>query len=299
MMRIPGTTLVCIDCQLPRLAARALDLTLRQCDYEAAVLFTDDAAAAASDSRIERVAIPRIVSSTDYSRFVLKELLHHIETDFVQIIQWDGYVTNGAAWSDRFLDYDYIGARWWFRQEGRNVGNGGFSLRSRRLLRALQDADIAVGDPEDNVICIENRALLESRHGIRIAPGHLADRYSFEGNPPSGKEFGFHRLFNFPYFHDEADLLAALDVIPDEIFCAAPSVTLVENLARMGRRREALRYAKRIRAAASRFPMLPPKFRAHLERLMLGLVPRTQPCPCGSAVPYKRCCGDISKWAAS
>ena len=138
-MKIARTTLVCIDCQLPRLAVRAMEHTLRQCEYEHARFFTDDAGVARSDPGIEVVAIPRIDSSAAYSRFVLKDLLHHVATDFVQIIQWDGYVTNAAAWSAEFLAYDYIGARWWFRETGRDVGNGGFSLRSRKLLLALQD----------------------------------------------------------------------------------------------------------------------------------------------------------------
>jgi hypothetical protein len=278
---------------------RALELSLRQCDYESVRLFTDDMGVARSDSRIELVAIPRIASSADYSRFVLKDLFHHVDTDFVQVIQWDGYVTNGAAWSEEFLAYDYIGARWWFREEGRDVGNGGFSLRSRKLLAALQDPQIAAGDPEDNAICLDNRDLLEKRHGIRIAPGAVADRYSFEGNQPTGKEFGFHRLFNFPYFHDEAQLASVLDAVPDESFISGPTVTMLQKLARMERRREALRYAKRIHADAPRFAAFHPQFRANLERLMLGLVPRAHPCPCGSALPYKRCCGDIAKWSGT
>jgi hypothetical protein len=229
----------------------------------------------------------------------LKDLFRHIETDFVQVVQWDGYVTNAEGWSDEFLAFDYIGARWWFAEEGRNVGNGGFSLRSRKLLRALQDSDIEGRHPEDKVICLEYRELLENRHGIRVAPGSIADRYSFEGNPRSGKEFGFHRVFNLPHFNDEAELAAVLDAIPGEIFSTAASVTLVEFLIQMGRRREALRYAKRIRAEAQRYAAIPQNFRAHLERMMLGLIPRTHPCPCGSGVPYKRCCGDLTKWTAS
>jgi hypothetical protein len=283
---------------MPRLAMRALEMSLRQCTFESALLFTDDTTLGPADPSIEIVAIPRIDSSAQYSRFVLKDLFHHIETDFVQVIQWDGYVTNAEGWSDEFLAFDYIGARWWFAEEGRNVGNGGFSLRSRKLLRALQDSDIEARDPEDKAICLENRDLLESRHGIRIAPGSIADRYSFEGDRRSGKEFGFHRVFNLPYFHDEAELAAVLDSIPAEVFSTAPSVTLVDRLMQMGRRREALRYAKRIRADAQGFAAIPKDFRVHLERLMQNLVPRTQPCPCGSAIPYKRCCGDLTKWTA-
>jgi hypothetical protein len=299
MRTIPGTTLVAIDSQLPRLALRALEMSLRECSYESALLFTDDTTLTPSDPSIKIVPIPHIGSSAQYSRFVLKDLFHHIETDFVQVVQWDGYVTNADGWSDEFLAFDYIGARWWFAEEGRNVGNGGFSLRSRKLLRALQDSDIEGRHPEDKVICLEYRELLENRHGIRVAPGSIADRYSFEGNPRSGKEFGFHRVFNLPHFNDEAELAAVLDAIPDELFSTPASVTLVEFLLRMGRRREALRYAKRLRAEAERFAAIPKSFRAQLERLMLGLVPRNHPCPCGSGVPYKRCCGEVSKWTAS
>jgi uncharacterized protein DUF5672/SEC-C motif-containing protein len=287
-----------MDSQMPRLAMRALEMSLRQCTFESALLFTDDTTLAAPDSPIEIIAIPRIGSSEQYSRFVLKDLFHHIETDFVQVVQWDGYVTNADGWSDEFLAFDYIGARWWLAEEGRNVGNGGFSLRSRKLLRALQDSDIEARHPEDKVICLEYRDLLENRHGIRVAPSSIADRYSFEGDRRSGKEFGFHRVFNFPYFHDEAELAAVLDSIPAEVFTTAPSVTLVDGLMQLGRRREALRYAKRIRADAQRFAAIPKDFRVHLERLMQILVPRTQPCPCGSAIPYKRCCGDLTKWTA-
>jgi len=299
MRHIPGTTLVSVDCRLPRLAMRALELSLRQCSYESALLLTDDAALAPRDPRIRIVAIARIASSAEYSRFLLKDLLHHVETDFVQVVQWDGYVTDAGGWSDEFLDFDYIGARWRSEEEGRNVGNGGFSLRSRKLLRALQDRDIEARHPEDKVICHAYRDLLAKRHGIRIAPGSVADRYAFEHNPRSGKEFGFHRICNLAHFNDEAELAAVVDALPASIFSTAASVTLVEFLAGMGRQREALRYAKRLRDDTQRFAALPRDARAQLERLMLGLVPRNHPCPCGSAATYKRCCGDLAVWTAA
>jgi Protein of unknown function (DUF5672)/SEC-C motif len=296
---VPRTTLVCIDCQVPVLAARALRLSLDQCAYPAARLFTDDPArVAGADRRIEIVKIPRITSSGDYSRFVLKDLLRFVDMDFVQIVQWDGYVTQGASWTDEFLDYDYIGARWWFREPGRDVGNGGFSLRSRKLLEALQDPKIAPSDPEDNAICLDHRELLERKYGIRIAPGALADRYAFEGESPSGREFGFHRVFNLPYFHDEVALNEVLDALPDAAYASPAVVTLVENLSRLGRKSEALRHGKRLRADATRFSALPANFRANLERLMVSLVPRNDPCLCGSKVPFKRCCGALANWAA-
>jgi hypothetical protein len=263
---------VCIDCQYPRLAVRAIELSLAECSYERVKLLTDDPRAVpARDPRIEVVPISPIRSIEDYSRFVVKELLHHVSTDFVQVIQWDGYVINGKAWSDSFLQYDYIGARWWFREDGRNVGNGGFSLRSRRLLEALQDPEILVNDAEDNVICVIYRSLLEQRHGIRFAPGEVADRYAFEGITPTLTEFGFHRVFNFAYLYDAATLATVVDGIPDEAFRPEAMVTFIEILGILKRTPEALRYAQRFRQDEQRFARLPADFRARFETITAGL----------------------------
>ena len=76
---IPGTTLVCVDCQYPGLATRALRLVLEQCRYPAVKFFTDATGIAAQlDSRIELVPIPRIDSVEAYSRFMIKELLPYV-----------------------------------------------------------------------------------------------------------------------------------------------------------------------------------------------------------------------------
>ena len=42
-VHVPRTTLLAIDCRHPRLAARALRLSLDQCRFERAKLLTDDA----------------------------------------------------------------------------------------------------------------------------------------------------------------------------------------------------------------------------------------------------------------
>jgi hypothetical protein len=297
-LRIPRTTLACIDCVLPALALRALGHSMRQCEYAAVKFFTDapPVSLVNLDPRIHVVPIPTLASSRDYSRFVMKELVDHIDTDFVQLVQWDGYVIRGEGWDDVFLDCDYIGARWWFRKPGEDVGNGGFSLRSRRLLEALRDDEVEVTDAEDNAICRVHRRLLESRHGIRFAPGGLADRYAFEATKPTGLEFGFHGIFNLPRFHAEEALAEVLDVIPGPLFSGPSSVSLVEWLAFVGRKREALKYAKRLQVR--QFKGIPPEFLARLLDRMPRLVGRNEPCPCASGVPYKRCCGALEAWQA-
>lgn len=42
------------------------------------------------------------------------------------IMQWDGFVSDPAAWRPEFFEYDYIGPRWPWNEEPHNVGNGVF-----------------------------------------------------------------------------------------------------------------------------------------------------------------------------
>jgi tetratricopeptide (TPR) repeat protein len=198
---VEATTLCCIDCRNAALALRALRLSLRECLFERALLLTDRELAAPG---IEVRRIPPIGSAAEYSRFVMKELRHHIDSDHVLLIQWDGYVVNGAAWSDEFLLYDYIGAPWSRGVAGElTVGNGGFSLRSMRLLEALQDPAIPAGHPEDAHICRRWRARLEQAHGIAFAPESAARRFSIEYVPAADPTFGFHGVANLARFVDD------------------------------------------------------------------------------------------------
>jgi hypothetical protein len=186
---IPGTTLVCADCSNHELAADAIARTLARCSFERALFFTD---AAIEVPGAETVRIAPLRSVQDYSRFLMKDLYAHVQTAHVLVIQYDGYVLDARRWLPEFQDYDYIGARW-PGQGPFQVGNGGFSLRSRRLLEALQDPALRVQTPEDVAICRGHRPLLEAR-GLRFAPPALAERFSFEALPPAAPTFGFHGL---------------------------------------------------------------------------------------------------------
>ncbi len=169
-----------------------------------------------TDRRIElpgirTIEIPAIRSHQEYSEFIIKNLADYISTSHALIIQWDGYITNPNSWSDEFLKYDYIGAPWEFHSDSFRVGNGGFSLRSKRLLKALQDPEIVEHHPEDVVICRKYRNLLESRYGITFATGEIARRFSFESTPPTSPlPFGFHGIWNAFYFSDFNDFLGQL-----------------------------------------------------------------------------------------
>jgi len=186
---IKNTTLCCIDCRYYELAIGAIRSSMGRCVFDR-ILFLTDRKCDVAD--VEVIEIKKIESLSDYSKFIIKNLIDYIETDFVLVVQYDGYILNAKAWTERFQEYDYIGARWGFRDKY-NVGNGGFSLRSRRLLTALQDSHISEFVPEDVMICVKYREFLEKKYGIQFAPGEIADLFSFEEKPLPGT-FGFHGL---------------------------------------------------------------------------------------------------------
>ena len=171
----------CIDSAQPDKAQKAMDRCKEYFNFGDEIFIND----------------PKINSRQAYSKFILQELYKQVYTDFVLIVQWDGYIINPDAWNDQFLDYDYIGAVWPWHEEGRRVGNGGFSLRSRVLCElTAQPEFVYIDQNEDDLICHVNRVWLEAQ-GIKFAPEELARYFSFERELTNIKTFGFHGDFNF------------------------------------------------------------------------------------------------------
>jgi hypothetical protein len=105
-------------------------------------------------------------------------------------------VIDPAQWDERFLECDYIGAPWPQFGDGHDVGNGGFSLRSRKLLEACRTPGFNPSHPEDVAIGRVNRDYLEQEQGIVFADGETAARFAFERSAPARPTFGFHGVFN-------------------------------------------------------------------------------------------------------
>lgn len=195
LLHLPEVTLVCVDTRTPALAIAAMQHCQRQVRFADALLFTDAALVPQAPEGIRALPL-QIASVPAYSDFMLRGLLPYIATSHVLVVQWDGFVLDAAQWDATFLQHDYIGAPLRHEPPERAVGNGGFSLRSRKLLQALQDPTLVMRHPEDICICHDHRAQLEHEHGISFAPLPLAARFAYERVLPAGLTFGFHGLFN-------------------------------------------------------------------------------------------------------
>jgi hypothetical protein len=160
------------------------------------------------DRRVEYVRIPHI-DLAGYNRFMIESLHAHVATEHCLVVQSDGFVLDPARWDERFLEYDYVGAPWpeyvdvvgskRLYLNRNSVGNGGFSLRSRRLLDATSRVRFDELEfphrSEDLIIChyLYDEMLAA---GISFAPPGLAALFSIEsvGIPGQSPDtvFGFH-----------------------------------------------------------------------------------------------------------
>ncbi|OYX62024.1 MAG: hypothetical protein B7Y89_11235 [Novosphingobium sp. 32-60-15] len=195
-LSLPQVTLCAISSVNMAATLQALAISMEKADFAKCLLLTDVDIGPAPFG-VEVVRIAKMTSSAAYSQFLLAHLADYITTSHCLVVQWDGHVINADGWQPHYLDFDYIGASWPQFTDGHNVGNGGFSLRSQRLLRLCQSPRFVPAHPEDLTICRKNRPWLESQ-GMRFAPDFIADCFSAERAGDVHSTFGYHGVWHMP-----------------------------------------------------------------------------------------------------
>jgi len=219
-------TIVIIDTLNPILARKAIELTAAAIPYDTTALTFGDKPIIAGETRIPILPLSGI---DDYNELCLRGLWPYIETDHFVIVQYDGFATNAHVWSDDFLTVDYIGAPWPWIEENHRVGNGGFSLRSKKLLTALRDPNINVeAGNEDVVICRTNRRYLEEKYNIKFATTDLASTFSYEHGPHK-ESFGMHGIWNVPLYCTEEDATLILTTVASSSWSPERRIWVIQN----------------------------------------------------------------------
>ena len=177
---------------------------------------------------IEYISIPPMNSVDDYNQMIFQNLHKYFETSHCLIVQADSFVVNSDLWKDEFLEFDYIGGPWpnkiqvnpnlVLHLEKNPVGNGGFSLRSRKLAETTAKINFnSLNFPikaEDVVICyFLYQEMIDN--GIRFAPPKLAAQFSMENvdhlyGQNVNSVFGFHGKHLRDYFMKKYALRAAI-----------------------------------------------------------------------------------------
>jgi hypothetical protein len=214
MVILNNITLVSVTSVNVDRTIRALKYCTKNIKFKDVLLLTDKNV---SPIGIKTIKINEI-DYIGYSKFIVYELHKYINTDFVLIIQDDGFIINPEKWDDVFLNYDYIGALFPIPQPSDNisyrdpfgglqrVGNGGFSLRSKKLLELPTKLNLEWKPyfgyyNEDGFFAVHNKYLLEE-NGCIFAPVDVAAHFSIEYETPETigvKPFGFHGKHNKYY----------------------------------------------------------------------------------------------------
>ena len=204
MLKLPDVTLVMIETREHELANLAVNDCLRQADFAETLIFTDkpEKYTAIISEAARFMPVVDWPDKIGWCRQHWQEVAPYVATSHALSIQWDSWVVDPTVWHSAFLDYDYIGAPWWYK-DGKNVGNGGFCLRSTKLMRYLRkhrDTYPCTNTLDDDLLCRTYRRQLQDE-GFLWAPDDLALNFAFEVVRPNPKQrhFGFHASYNFGY----------------------------------------------------------------------------------------------------
>jgi hypothetical protein len=195
MLHLDNVDLIIIDCLNVSQAIDTIKICTEEIKFGNVYLFTHENVP--SEDLFKVIKIENIDTIEKYSDFCLK-LSDYLDNDYVLLVQNDGFIVNPDLWKNDFLNYDYIGAPWNLTfVPGQRVGNGGFSLRSRKFLEFSSQFDTTDGVPEDNFLCLYNyNSAIES--GLKFAPTDLASKFAHEYHNPykwyfePENHFGFH-----------------------------------------------------------------------------------------------------------
>jgi hypothetical protein len=224
MLHLPNVTLVAVDTTVHELTALALRDTLARVSFGEVLVFSDKDLGIPGCRNLPCAAS----SNKEAQEFVWYGATDHIRTSHALFIQWDGWVVDPSFWSDRLLSYDFIGAIWpWY--DSLRVGNGGFSLRSLRLLKLLASRRdmFPFGLPEDSTLCRTHRIGLEVGFGMRWASEDDAMRFGYE-HGPYHESFGFHGLWNMARYLPENEIIRRLRLIDPLYLCNRPDLTWLQ-----------------------------------------------------------------------
>jgi hypothetical protein len=207
-LKLNNVTLVSMTSVNIEETIRAMKISCEEIDFGDVVLITDK-----KDLDLPKNfrlgEINEIKNINEYSYNMIYKLGDYIKTDYALIVQADGFVVNAKSWINDFLNYDYIGAPFILPKDDFSyrdsngkifrVGNGGFSLRSKKLINLANKLNLEWKSfhgyyNEDGFICGMYRSIYEE-NGCKFAPIEIAKYFSHEANIPEIQgitPFGFH-----------------------------------------------------------------------------------------------------------
>lgn len=234
MLDLPNVTLLFVETRAHKITERVIADCIAKCNFGEILLYTDkpDLIRFDPDRKARTILCPDFANKKDAGQFYYQHACAGISTEYALMLEWDAGIYDVSKWTPEFLKYDYIGAPWQVRPQEHNcldVGNGGFTIMSKKLGCFLTDHahDFPVFTDWD--LCRNNRARLEAQ-GFTWAGRDLAARFSWELCPMiPGGPFGYHGAFNWPEMLPRAEIIERAKIMLTTPYLTAKMVDLVRR----------------------------------------------------------------------
>lgn len=208
MKNLPDVTLLAISSNRIEGNVRALEHCMNLMNF-GAVKFLSHVKPDNLPEGIQFEESMELKSIKDFDYYAFKELGKHVQTSHCLMVQDHAYLLHPEVWRDDFLRFDFCGALWEPRIEFLSPsthtlvrsGNGGFSLRSKRIMDLPKKLDLPLVEDrgftnDDGQINVFWRKTMIENGVIYPEPWEIAD-FSYENDTPDNinieKFLGFHR----------------------------------------------------------------------------------------------------------
>ena len=222
-LKLPNVTLIAVTSVKLYETIKALTYSMRDIEFGEVVLVTHRKPLGLPKG-ITYKHTEKITDIDQFNYLMAYELGSYVNTDYIILVHYDGFIVHPEMWRNEFLQYDYIGSPWplptaehstYYDEDGNvcRVGNS-VSLRSKRLLEYPKKAGLEwkpASDGfynEDIFLCCMNKVKIE-KAGMKFAPIEVARFFGREHTIPETEgvtPFLFHKWWgenkDFPRFEN-------------------------------------------------------------------------------------------------
>lgn len=241
MLRLPNVTLIAVETLVHELAHATILDCVGKVDFGEVLIYTDQPEKLAiPGARVH--SVPNWSHKDQYMHFFHCNACDPVKTDYVLFLEWDAGLCDATMWREEFLQFDYLGAPWWYTDgDGKplpapfNVGNGGFSLRTMRLMKFVKEKQQRYPAISDNQLCREYGPQIIKEGNFNWAPIEMANDFAFEGFDRLGLantllHFGFHSTINWRLILNEDELVRRSKLMKQHKYCEGRLAELMRCL---------------------------------------------------------------------
>jgi hypothetical protein len=224
MLDLSRVTLLFVETRAHAITKRVIDDCLAKADFGDVLIYSDKPDLIPI-SGARHILVPDFPDKREAGRFYYSEAMAKVETDFALMLEWDGGIYDPSKWKPEFFDYDYIGAPWRVRDQY-DVGNGGFTLMSKKLGHFICENAEKYPVCTDIDICRAQRENYEAA-GFKWPTALLASCFSWELGLRNPEHFGFHGAFTWPEVLPKEELVIRTGLLTETSYLMAKMYYLV------------------------------------------------------------------------